>query len=240
MVMISNVKGNNRSVPEEFEQEMNMWLQEHTWKGKEKQFHTRLHKETPRVRRHHDDNRVYTEGSFDPATNKAGYGIYYGPEHTCTRSERVEGEQLIARAELMAILKTLEEHPVKSELTILTDSQIFLKMLKKWTSPYTKGNLKGVPNEDLIRRAVTMLEIRQTTKTMLLKVQAHVAILGNEKADMLAKRSLEKEEPLTTRTDDYVIDIAGTRIWHSFRTKLKKRTQALGSNNHKPLDGEEA
>jgi ribonuclease HI len=164
VVMISNEKRNSKPVPEEFEEEMNMWLQEHKWKGKKKQFHTQLPKETPRVRRDRNDNRVYTDGSFDPATNKAGYSIYYGPEHPCSRFERVEGEQSIARAELMAIVKLLEEHPAKSELTILTDSQICLKMLKKWTSPYIKGSLKGVPNEDLIKRAVTMLEKRQKKK----------------------------------------------------------------------------
>ena len=142
----------------------------------------------------------YTDGSFLPPQQigdrwireKVGYGVY-NQHKNLELAARLPGLQNIFRAELMAIHTTLkiiqEEYPNESA-HIFTDCLNGLYVIKTQIKHLTLHN--NHPDKTILQEIVKLLQQR-TQHTTLYKVRAHANILGNEKADELAKVGREKE-----------------------------------------------
>ena len=142
----------------------------------------------------------YRDGSFLPSQQiddkwtreKAGYGIY-NQYKNLELAVRLPGLQNIFRAELMAIHATLkiinDEYP-NEPAHIFTDCLNGLYVIKTQIKHPTMYN--NHLDKTILQEIVKLLQQR-TQPTTLYKVRAHANILGNEKANELAKEGREKE-----------------------------------------------
>ena len=131
--------------------------------------------------------QVYTDGSRDPDTGKAGCGIY------CKRprvqvSLRVSDGVSVYATELAAIVWALwwVEQVKPSSVLICSDSAAALQALM--------GEKVGA-RADLVNEILVSLHRigREESRVGFLWVPGHSAVGGNEEADSLAKRSLQRE-----------------------------------------------
>lgn len=125
---------------------------------------------------------IWTDGACSGNPGPAGLGVYYkGPEGTVERSEFL-GEGTNNIAELMAILRGLEmvEDPA-APVDLMSDSSYSLGLL-------TKG-WKAKANQELV--AEVRQELRRFKDIQLIKVKGHAGVHGNERADELARQSLD-------------------------------------------------
>ena len=78
---------------------------------------------------------IHTDGACSKRGNKAyaGAGIYWGPYHPMNETAYVEGKQTNQRAELTAILRTIEQaNLIKLKyIHIKSDSQYSINMIEK-------------------------------------------------------------------------------------------------------------
>lgn len=140
---------------------------------------------------------VYTDGSSlgnGKRGASAGVGVYFGVGDGRNISERLQGlRQTNQRAELTAILRTLEVVSTSQNLQILTDSQYSINCVTKWCISWEKNGWKNakkqdVENQDLIRDILSRIRERTRlgTSTDFTWVKGHSENPGNEAADMLA------------------------------------------------------
>ena len=142
----------------------------------------------------------FTDGSFLPPQQiddrwireKSGYGIY-NQYKNLELAVRLPGLQNIFRSELMAIhatLKIIHEEYSNELAHIFTDCLHGLYVIKTQIKHLTLHN--NHPDKTILQEIVKLLQQR-TQPTTLYKLRAHANILGNEKADELAKEGREKE-----------------------------------------------
>lgn len=138
---------------------------------------------------------VYTDGSMTDAGTpqmKCGAGVWSDHEGLET-SFGVSSEPVTNnRAELAAIVWTLDKTPRNVPLMIHTDSQYTMSGLTTTFPRWEDEGWLGVPNADLWRKAIFLVRTRTATTTIN-KVKAHAGLYGNEKADELAKAGAENQ-----------------------------------------------
>ena len=140
---------------------------------------------------------IYTDGScFDYIRNlKAGIGVYFGRSDTQNISARLPSlNQTSNRAELFAVVKALEVLYLDTILSqgtklvyILTDSKSVVDVLNRHYPNWTQKKLSF---KDGFQRVRDMVMIFQDNEIdiQFKHIPGHSGILGNEIADILAKK----------------------------------------------------
>jgi hypothetical protein len=117
---------------------------------------------------------------------------------------------------------------------VWVDSEASLKIIRRWTSPYSKGTLLRKENNDLITPILTLMEerARNDGHTYFGKIAAHKGNYGNEKADALAKEGAQQpREHLTLNEGDFQVldeDAQPMEGRKGTRKLLSKGYKALG------------
>ncbi|SPC61596.1 related to Ribonuclease H [Ustilago sp. UG-2017b] len=146
------------------------------------------------------DNRIifYVDGSAinnGYANARAGYGVWFqNPDLRYLNQQcRLSGDiQSNNRAELTAIITALETAPEDGrKLIICSDSQYAMNTVMTWINKWRWNgwvNANGFPvaNRDLIEELDYNLSARGQG-VQLKYVPAHEGVLGNEKADRMAR-----------------------------------------------------
>ncbi|KAK0466325.1 ribonuclease H-like domain-containing protein [Desarmillaria tabescens] len=124
----------------------------------------------------------------------AGVGVWWGHNDPRNLAERCPGKQTNNRAELIAIVRVLEQSQTETNpLRIKTDSRYSINCVTQWLQKWVVNDFmtaKGTPveNAPLIRYLARLLERsdRLGRKINLEYVQGHMGIEGNEAADRQA------------------------------------------------------
>ncbi|PBL00391.1 ribonuclease H-like protein [Armillaria gallica] len=124
----------------------------------------------------------------------AGVGVWWGHNDPRNLAERCPGKQTNNRAELIAIVRVLEQSQTETNpLRIKTDSKYSINCVTQWLQKWVVNDFqtaKGTPveNAPLIKYLARLLERsdRLGRKISLEYVQGHVGIEGNEAADRQA------------------------------------------------------
>lgn len=159
------------------------------------------------------DHIVYTDGASSNngrACAVAGYGVFWGDNDPRNLSEPLEGKQTNQRAEIMAVIRALEQSlELDGTLEIRTDSQYVINCADVWSKKWKKNGWKSsetvgynkkdgkaeprykdVSNKDLLQRLVALRESREKMKgkgkVYFTYVPGHKNVYGNEMADRLA------------------------------------------------------
>ena len=140
--------------------------------------------------------KVYTDGSKVPhqtLSEKVGIGVY-SSELDINLSLRISDDTAIATAELQAIHVAIQKIkrrlekgscPASSKIAICSDSLSAADALE--------SNKNSASRPDLIQKIYVLgqeIENRFNTTFDVIWIPSHVDILGNEKADLLAKQAL--------------------------------------------------
>ncbi|CAH8534894.1 unnamed protein product [Schistosoma bovis] len=95
---------------------------------------------------------VYTDGSCNGAHDdrRAGYGVYWGPNHPWNVSERLEGEQTNNRAEIEAVICAIKQAHIGgiTHLGIVTDSKFAQNCATEWGQRWARNAWKLANGED--------------------------------------------------------------------------------------------
>ncbi|KAF9270840.1 hypothetical protein L218DRAFT_952907 [Marasmius fiardii PR-910] len=157
----------------------------------------------------YEDLVVYCDGACkNNGTGKstAGIGVWWGDNDKRNLCERCPGTQTNNCAELVAIVRALEQASidVKRRLVIMTDStyakDCLTVWIKKWikigTSLYKKDGDTPVANAGLILYACALIECREKLgqSVKIEHVKGHAGTKGNEAADRLANLGANRGE----------------------------------------------
>lgn len=133
-------------------------------------------------------SRIYTDGSRNPDSKRVGFGMYVPDVNLCQSRRLTDGTSIFS-AELVALLWALwwvEEGGWK-DVVICTDSLSALMALGGAEGGVARKDITG---EILIN--IMNLE-RRGFNIGFVWVPAHVGVYGNERADQLAKESLDRD-----------------------------------------------
>ncbi|KAJ8487093.1 hypothetical protein ONZ51_g4401 [Trametes cubensis] len=162
---------------------------------------------------------VYSDGACKgngQPGSVAGIGVWWGPDHLWNLSERCPGGQTNNRAELIAIIRVLENAPMdQRELIIKTDSHYSIKCLETWLdnwkrNGWKKANGGPVNNVALIKYADIMLQERRNVakqQVRFVKVKGHSGDVGNDGADRLAVAGTSLPEVPERDWDDLIAQV---------------------------------
>ncbi|KAJ3899542.1 ribonuclease H-like domain-containing protein, partial [Lentinula edodes] len=131
---------------------------------------------------------VYTDGSCingNTPSARAGLGIYYGPNHPLNLAARVPGPQRNNRAELYAILATIQCSQPMRPLNILTDSTYAIQSLTYNASKNAQCKW-DCKNGDLLK-VIAQWVASRPAPIHFTHVRAHSGNAHNDAADRLAK-----------------------------------------------------
>jgi ribonuclease HI len=134
---------------------------------------------------------MYTDGSVDPVTHRAGSGIvgYLDRRKVGTLAMRIPDGSSTLQAELHAIVRALEAAQAYAppSLLIVTDSLGSLQAIKKADPP---------DNQLLLQAVHELLDHREAAgqESIFYWAPSHVGIIGNEAADTAAGQSLSLQE----------------------------------------------
>ena len=165
-------------------------------------------------REHHQSSfHIYTDGS--KSERRAGYGIYSLTSEKCSRIPDISS---IYTAELHAILEALQiiEDSSFQNSTIFTDSRSSIQGIC--------NIYKYHPITSQIQSKLIELE-RQDIHIKLCWIPSHVELQGNERADKLAKDSLDQHEISN-------IAIPHTDFKAEIKIKVKEREAQKWQNIH--------
>lgn len=142
---------------------------------------------------------IYTDGACDRNPGPGGYGavIMSGG----ARKEISEGYRLTTnnRMELMAAIKALEALNEPCDATLYSDSKYLVEAMEKgWAekwrdSGWTRKGAKRVPNADLWKRLLGLLDVREVEFEW---VRGHAGDTHNERADFLSYRAIQADHLL--------------------------------------------
>ena len=132
---------------------------------------------------------IYTDGSFETRTRKAGIGVWWGKGDPRNVSEQLDGPTSSNRAEICAAIRGIRDAKAQgySSVAIHTDSQAMIDSIRQWVDDHIskrqRKKIDGVLEQDLLNLvdAITGLAITWV------KVKGHSGVAGNEGADSLAK-----------------------------------------------------
>ncbi|KAF7302682.1 RNase H domain-containing protein [Mycena chlorophos] len=145
---------------------------------------------------------VYTDGACRGNGKYGavgGIGVFWGAGDERNLSERCPGEQTNNRAELIAIVRLLEELPwSKQKVRVMSDSSYSISAMKDWIHGWLKKGWRTstgepVKNRELIHYLRTLLDAREEygQPVELVKVKGHSGDPGNDGADTLAVAGAE-------------------------------------------------
>lgn len=143
--------------------------------------------------------RIYTDGSSlnnGQADAQAGLGVFFGEGDSRNLCERLPGEpQTNQRAELMAVLRALDQVASEQSVEIFTDSRYAIRCVTEWPPGWKAKGWKTATGEDVKNKdiIVVLLEkVDERTKaggvTTFKWVKGHDKCPGNIAADRLANR----------------------------------------------------
>uniref|UniRef100_A0A182NUA7 Ribonuclease H1 n=1 Tax=Anopheles dirus TaxID=7168 RepID=A0A182NUA7_9DIPT len=149
-----------------------------------------------------DDGFVhaYTDGSCEgngTAKAAAGLGVYFAEGHALNTSKPVSGRATNNCGEIQAAshaIRLARQQGVR-RLVINTDSQFLINAITKWLPGWKRRNwtlANGTPVKN--KTDFVELEGEMGAGDMVIKwnhVDAHCGILGNERADQLARKGSE-------------------------------------------------
>ncbi|XP_046851225.1 ribonuclease H1-like isoform X2 [Xenia sp. Carnegie-2017] len=144
---------------------------------------------------------VYSDGCCfgnGRQTARAGIGVYWGENDHRNASERLQGKpETNQRAELNAAIKALEtavKHNIP-KVEIRTDSKYTLNAVTKWMKGWKLNGFKTANGQDVKNKQdiVKLYNLCQIIDVKWTHVRGHVGVLGNEKADMLAKQGAQQQ-----------------------------------------------
>ncbi|MBS3168446.1 hypothetical protein J4216_04930 [Candidatus Woesearchaeota archaeon] len=161
---------------------------------------------------------VFTDGSYNPTTNKAGFGIHFEGIEDLDVAWRLAGEQDNFRAELSAILNSINMLPNESDFMvakkkknlkenmnvilnnnkrtkarIFTDSTSSIYTIRNLLNKNsTKRKLANLPGFSLANAIIQQAK-KKDYGIEIVYVKAHIGIAGNEIVDRLAKLGSEKD-----------------------------------------------
>lgn len=139
---------------------------------------------------------IYADGGCrgnGSAVNVGGWGVYLSfREYT---KELFGGEKNTTnnRMELKACIEGLRAIKDKSyPVEIYMDSQYVVSGMTSWVNTWIIKKWKGVKNLDLWQE---LYDLSQTFPNLTFyKVAGHCSVIGNEKADALANKAMDREE----------------------------------------------
>ncbi|XP_039448851.1 ribonuclease H1-like [Culex pipiens pallens] len=148
---------------------------------------------------HQDEDgfvHVYTDGSCEgngTASACAGLGVYFGEGHALNTSKPVSGRATNNCGEIQAAslaIRLAKQQGIK-RLTVNTDSKFLIDSITKWL-PGWKRNAWKLSTGKPVKNQVDFEELDRelADKSIEIKwnhVDAHCGILGNERADALAR-----------------------------------------------------
>ncbi|KAJ6642245.1 Ribonuclease H1 [Pseudolycoriella hygida] len=149
----------------------------------------------------HEDHdgyvHVFTDGSCEGnGTNKAvaGLGVYFGEGHALNVAKPVSGRATNNCGEIQAstLAIQLAGDCGVTKLCINTDSQFLIKSITDWIVGWKKNNWKlktGKPVKNVVDfKALDSMTAKYPMTIKWNYVKAHCGIVGNERADALAKQ----------------------------------------------------
>jgi ribonuclease HI len=140
-----------------------------------------------------DMTTVYTDGACQnnqaSGSARAGLGVWFGHDDKRNLSERVPGKQTNQRAELMAVIRALEQAPAEP-LHVLSDSEYCVLGINYRLTGWVKDKFDGVENPELWQRVQALLTARKHP-VALEHIKGHSGVLGNEAADALAVKAAQ-------------------------------------------------
>lgn len=126
---------------------------------------------------------VYVDGSYKNTCGLAGVGVYFGEGDSRNLAEALPGDvQTNNRAELYAVIRTMQIVPLEQNLIIYSDSTYTIDIMNNTCNP--RQNL------DLVQVAQSLKALR-TGSFSIGKVPAHSGVDGNEAADKLANAGVQ-------------------------------------------------
>lgn len=114
-------------------------------------------------------------------THQDGYEVTLRGGAVWTTNNRMELEAFLATLDYLLSIE------VEGDVFVFSDSEYVINGYNKWMPGWLRRNFKGVANIDLWRRLERMGKL--PFKVHLSWVQAHSGIVGNERVDIMAKRS---------------------------------------------------
>ncbi|KAG2138711.1 ribonuclease H-like domain-containing protein [Suillus bovinus] len=161
---------------------------------------------------------VYSDGACKgngQPGSVAGVGVWWGWNDPRNIAERCPGDQTNNRAELIAIVRTLETAPFSQRpLMIKTDSKYSIQCFESWFSKWSANGFRAangqpVKNAELIRYLAALLYARERAgpKVVFKHVRGHVGIEGNECADRLANDGTLKPELPERDWEQLILDL---------------------------------
>ena len=143
--------------------------------------------------------QIWTDGACKGNPGPGGWGIYMkykDPAHAGREMELFGGELQTTnnRMEMMAVIKALEFFKQPWSLELYVDSQYVKKGLNEWLPAWIKrgwktANNKPVQNKDLWLQLLAQCERHQIQWHW---VKGHSGDMGNERADALANKGVER------------------------------------------------
>ena len=137
---------------------------------------------------------VFTDGACSGNPGPGGWGAVLRWGEIERELNGYEPATTNNRMELMAAIQALEALQRPAKVTLHTDSKYLLDGITKWIKGWQRNGWrtaakKPVKNEDLWRRLVAAMDRHEITWQW---VKGHAGDPGNERADELARRGIEK------------------------------------------------
>lgn len=137
---------------------------------------------------------VYIDGSClgnGKAGASAGYGVFFGYNHSLNASEPVAGRSTNNTAEIAAAtcaIKKAREAGIE-KLRIFSDSMFMINAMTSWIEKWKKNGWRTATGRKVINRKDFEELDKEIGQTVIEwnHVSAHTGIEGNEQADRLAK-----------------------------------------------------
>jgi ribonuclease HI len=143
---------------------------------------------------------IFTDGSYIPKLNVAGYGIFYPNGELPNVSRKFKREPLTnQRAELYAIykaIKQVQDLDINRDIHIYSDSEYSIKSLTIWIKAWKKNNWKSSTGKDVMNQdIITHIDKKMSKhlgKISFTHVRAHTNkddfnSRANDAVDKLAK-----------------------------------------------------
>ncbi|EJD46586.1 ribonuclease H-like protein [Auricularia subglabra TFB-10046 SS5] len=199
---------------------------------------------------------LYTDGACSNNGNGAialaGIGVWSAADERRRLSERCPGTQTNNRAELIAIIRALEETPYDGlQLLIKTDSRYAIDCGYTYIPEWQKNGRKkrgGKPakNQELLEYLAALLELHDLRghRVRLRHVRGHSGDAGNEAADALARAGAllaQRDEGDWAAKLQEVQDavLIGTRSAHSpgsLKMVMRSAATPQGHSNPSPCE----